>query len=77
MATLELLKEIEQLAGRMQSYAENVNELCSKLEETYKTSWKDIRIAEINGMGLPCDDDHPHFDEYQACLLYTSPSPRD
>lgn len=31
-----------------------------------KESWKDQRIKEINAMGIPCDDDHPCFDEVQA-----------
>ena len=30
----------------------------------FKTQeWKDIRIKEINAMGLKCDDSHPCFDE--------------
>ena len=68
MATLELLKQIEQFADKLRTYAEDVNSLCSQLEELHGMSWKDVRIAEISNMGLPCDDDHPYFDEYQAIL---------
>ena len=32
----------------------------------------------LNGLLLTLwDDDSPHFELYQSCLLYTSPSPRD
>ena len=71
MATLELLKQIEQFAEKLSTYAEDVNNLCSQLEELHGMSWKDVRITEINEMGLPCDDNHPHFDEYQAILHST------
>jgi len=27
------------------------------------SEWKDIRIKEINAMGLKCDDSHPCFEE--------------
>jgi uncharacterized coiled-coil DUF342 family protein len=68
MATYELLKQIEQFAEKLKDYAQDVNNLCDQLEELHEMSWKDVRIAEINNMGLPCDDNHPHFDEYQAIL---------
>lgn len=68
MLTLELLNRIEKFAENLKDYASSVNELCDSLEELHHMSWKDVRIAEINNMGLPCDDNHPHFDEYCAIL---------
>ena len=37
-----------------------------------KTAWKDL---EINNCGILADNDKESF--FNACLLYTSPSPRD
>jgi len=63
-----LLQQIEQFAEKLKDYSRDVSNLCDQLEELHNMSWKDVRIAEINNMGLRCDDDHPHFEEYQAIL---------
>ena len=33
---------------------------------TCLSDWKSARIFEINAMGLPCNDDHPFFEEVMA-----------
>ena len=44
--------------------SEDVEETSNKSFKTQE--WKDIRIKEINSMGLVCDDSHPCFDEVMS-----------
>ena len=43
--------------------------------ETASKSLRDLRVAEIVELDLQLEDGKVHA--YRACLLYTSPSPRD